>query len=409
MGTPETTSSQGSQGRAGRRPEQARPAAGSRAGARCAARPSRCAKPPAICSGRMSSRRPSAPQRAASRLRRLEQQMQQDSPEARQRAAGELRLEAQQIADEQRRIAAEAARLEKGDGAGRSSAGKQPVGARRDRQLGCVAAARGREGRARASRRRADSRRRRPRSRTAPSGATAIRELEQQKLSSRMREGAARMRDDSSGPAGGNRATAPQASPRAGMAEAEQQIARALDQVVDRMGGAPIGRRRRGPDAGARSNARSARTARCASSRQLRDAEAEAAARHPAAPAATGAEVQRLRRGLRPGTAAGARRGSSVSQRAGAPAAASAGLRPKATSGAPPIRAPKPSSRTSRSGKRSGRSRHRSRPLRAGDRRPGRGASESRRSPERRRQRQACPTPTAQLIARYYESLARKK
>ena len=53
-------------------------------------------------------------ERAAADLRRLEQQMRRDDPAAGQRAAGELRLEAQQVADEQRRIAGEAARLEKG-------------------------------------------------------------------------------------------------------------------------------------------------------------------------------------------------------------------------------------------------------------------------------------------------------
>ena len=45
--------------------------------------------------------------------------MRRDSPEAQRQAAGDARLEAQQIADEQRRIAEQASRLEKetsGDG-----------------------------------------------------------------------------------------------------------------------------------------------------------------------------------------------------------------------------------------------------------------------------------------------------
>ena len=64
-------------------------------------------------------------EKAADALRQLEQQMRGSSADARQRTAGELRLEAQQIADAQRRIAAEAARLEKertGSGTDRATA-----------------------------------------------------------------------------------------------------------------------------------------------------------------------------------------------------------------------------------------------------------------------------------------------
>ena len=76
-------------------------------------------------------------ERAAAGLRRLEQQMRRDNPDARQQAAGEARLEAQQIADAQRRIAGEAARLAKGADASNRDA---------------LAAARGRKRQARRSR-----------------------------------------------------------------------------------------------------------------------------------------------------------------------------------------------------------------------------------------------------------------
>lgn len=49
---------------------------------------------------------------AANSLRRIEQQLRGNTPDGRQRAAGELQLEAQQIAEAQRRIAAEASRLQ---------------------------------------------------------------------------------------------------------------------------------------------------------------------------------------------------------------------------------------------------------------------------------------------------------
>jgi hypothetical protein len=168
---------------------------------------------------------------AAARLRSLERRMQQDSPEARERAAGELRLEAQQIADEQRRIASEASRLEKGKGADvdawRRLAGEKDALADRVDEL-----KRSAERLSAAAKQDQQS----SESTQAAAGAReAAREIDQQRIPSRMREGAKQMR-----PAPGARDSAgrsTQAGLPKGVADAEQQVARALDHVVDRLGG----------------------------------------------------------------------------------------------------------------------------------------------------------------------------
>jgi hypothetical protein len=150
---------------------------------------------------------------AAERLRQIEQQMRGDSPESRRRAAGELQLEAQQLAQEQRRIAAEADRLERGQGSvnadarRRLSGEKEQLADRVDalqRNAGELAKGQG------------DARM-----------TGAARELERQQLGKRMREGAASMR--------AGEATA----------SAERQIADALDRVVQQFGadGTPAGGR----------------------------------------------------------------------------------------------------------------------------------------------------------------------
>jgi hypothetical protein len=165
-------------------------------------------------------------ERAASELRRLADQLQEDSPEARQRAAGELRLEAQQIADEQRRIAGEASRLEKSTGdrdAWRRLAGeKEKLADRVDdlqraaRQLGTADRASGQDtAREQASR--------------------AVREMNEQRIADRMRETAKQMREADAAAAAGGRTGKP--APRRGTAEAEQQMARALDRVIDHLNG----------------------------------------------------------------------------------------------------------------------------------------------------------------------------
>ena len=154
--------------------------------------------------------------RAAEQLRRLEQQMRGESPEARQRAAGELQLEAQQIADEQRRIASEAARLDKADAAASADARRRLAGEKdqlADRTDGLQRAT-------------TDLAKQLPAGGQQGAGAAwqigeASRELENQQLGRRMRDTAKQMRE-----------AAPGAT-----AEAEDQIARSLEGIAERLGG----------------------------------------------------------------------------------------------------------------------------------------------------------------------------
>lgn len=150
-------------------------------------------------------------ERAAEQLRRLEGQMRgTGGADARERAAADLQAEAQQIAEEQRRIAAEADRMEKGgqradaDARRRLAADKdrladrvenlQREAARLGEQKGGDESARARE---------------------------AAGTLEKDKVGERMRDSAQQMRDG--------------AKPSAA---AEQQLASTLDSVVDTLGGA---------------------------------------------------------------------------------------------------------------------------------------------------------------------------
>jgi hypothetical protein len=186
-------------------------------------------------------------ERAAAGLRRLEQQMRRDDPDARERAAGEVRLEAQQIADEQRRIASETARLAKGtdqanaDGWRRLSGEKDKLADRVDalqrtiEQLagGSKPPAPGAPGQ--------PSRPESQQLAALPAGVAgaAARELARQQIAGRMRETARKMRDAAGADSASGRSGGP--APRQGAAEAEQQIARSLDQIVDQLGGAATG------------------------------------------------------------------------------------------------------------------------------------------------------------------------
>ena len=76
-------------------------------------------------------------QRAAEKLRRLEERMRGDAPGANQRAGSDVQLEAQQIAQEQRRIAAEAERLDKSAGAS-AAAARSRLADEKDRLAGRV-------------------------------------------------------------------------------------------------------------------------------------------------------------------------------------------------------------------------------------------------------------------------------
>ena len=150
-------------------------------------------------------------ERAAEQLRRAEQQMRGGSADAQQRAAADLQAEAQQIAQEQQRIAAEAGRLEKGGEANGADA-RRRLAADKDRLADRVDALQretqrlGREGGKGSEQARARD---------------AAGELERQRIGERMREAAGQMRSGSAQPS----------------AAAEQQVARSLEQVVEKLGG----------------------------------------------------------------------------------------------------------------------------------------------------------------------------
>jgi hypothetical protein len=158
---------------------------------------------------------------AAEALRRLEQQMRSDSPEGRQRADGEMKMEAQQIASEQRRIASEAGRLERGTGAAdadgwRRLAGEKDALADRVEEL----------------RRAAEQLSSGQKQGEGTQAADTARQLDEQRIAERMREAAKDMRARPESARGGRSAT-----PARDMAAREQQIAHDLDRVVDRMNG----------------------------------------------------------------------------------------------------------------------------------------------------------------------------
>lgn len=137
-------------------------------------------------------------ERAAQQLRSLERQARSASEDGEQRAAADLQIEAQQIAEAQRRIAAETDRLERDGGANVEA--RRRVADEKDRLAGRV-----------------DELQRGAKQ----AGQTeAARELERGQVGQRMRETAEQMR-------GGSERTS----------SAEQQIARTLDRVVEKLGG----------------------------------------------------------------------------------------------------------------------------------------------------------------------------
>jgi hypothetical protein len=149
---------------------------------------------------------------AAETLRRMEQDRRGNTPDGRQRAAGELQLEAQQIAEAQRRIAAEASRMQgtpgpaTSDAQRRLSAEKEKLAERADalersaRQLGAQPSGGATDPASRAR------------------DAAAI--LERERVAQRMRESAKAMRPNAGG----------RLSDR--QAQTEQEIAAALDRAA---------------------------------------------------------------------------------------------------------------------------------------------------------------------------------
>jgi hypothetical protein len=163
----------------------------------------------------------SSGEKAAESLRQTERQLRGGSAEARQRAAGDLRLEAQQVADAQRRIAAEMSRLEK-DGQQASGDALRRIAGEKDKLADRVdELERGVRELERAT--------------TGAAGTPfrdAARQLQGAQVGARMRATAKELRERAGAAAGAGR---PQ--PNQTQAEAEQQLSRALDGIVDRLGG----------------------------------------------------------------------------------------------------------------------------------------------------------------------------
>lgn len=152
-------------------------------------------------------------ERAAQQLREMEDRLRGNSADARQRAAADLQSEAQQILQEQRRIAADAERLERSS-EGNTADARRRLAADKDRlaerveglqreaeRLGTQASgAKGNEG---------------SRAREAAG------QLEKERVGERMRESAEQMRTGAQAPSG----------------QGEQKVAAALESVVETLGG----------------------------------------------------------------------------------------------------------------------------------------------------------------------------
>jgi hypothetical protein len=176
-------------------------------------------------------------ERAAESLRQLERQVRGGTTDARQRAGGEAQLEAQQIADAQRRVAGEMARLEKEEQSARGAAGARGAvpNAADDRTgdaLRRLAAEKDKlaERVDQLQRTTRDLERETPGEAGAPFR-EAAQQLQGQQLGDRMRSSAQQIRDRASA---GGRGQPPQGPTQSSV---EQQLARAMDGVVDKLGG----------------------------------------------------------------------------------------------------------------------------------------------------------------------------
>jgi hypothetical protein len=161
--------------------------------------------------------------KAGEQLRGLEQRMQSARPEERRRAAGDLQLEARQIADAERRLGNEASRTATGtagEDARRKLAAEQERLADRTQRLGEAVRQLGQSGEAE--------------ERQAMSEAAG--EIDKQKLAERMRESAQAMRSASA------KATADKQSDKQAAGNSPEELARAMDNVAERLGGATGGR-----------------------------------------------------------------------------------------------------------------------------------------------------------------------
>jgi hypothetical protein len=152
---------------------------------------------------------------AARQLRKAESQLQQGSPEARKRALGDLQLESQQVAEAQRRVAAEAERLDK-EGGGAADARRRLAGEKE--QLADRVDALQQAAQRLGADQKGDPK-------TSAAAGEAARDLAAQQLGQKIRAGAQGLREGRPGKA----------------APAEQQIADALDRVARKMNGADAG------------------------------------------------------------------------------------------------------------------------------------------------------------------------
>jgi hypothetical protein len=181
-------------------------------------------------------------ERAAGQLRRLERQMQGGTPGDAARAGSGVQLEARQIAQEQRRIAAEAARLERMTGAAAADARKRLADekerlASRVDELGRWVQQLGQSA---------------PGPEAKPLQ-DASRDLQTGRVADQMRDGAKQMRQGA-----------------AGNGAVEQDLARALDRVADKLGAATS------PLSEQLAQTRAIRDRLQRAEQQLRDAEARA-------------------------------------------------------------------------------------------------------------------------------------
>jgi hypothetical protein len=180
--------------------------------------------------------------RALEKLRQLEQRLQSARPDEQRRALGEMQLEARQLADAQRQVASALGRTTPGE-AGKDSvrrlAGEQERLAERARRLQDglrqQAAGAGRSGRS-ASDPRAADRGSDPAAGQSAAANDAVRELERQRLAERMQQSADAMRATTNDARAG-RGRDPSEAARS-QASAQQDLARSLDRIADRLASA---------------------------------------------------------------------------------------------------------------------------------------------------------------------------
>jgi hypothetical protein len=185
--------------------------------------------------------------KALEKLRQLQQQLESARPDDRRRALGDMQLEARQLADAQRQIASELAKTGQGEAAKdtvRRLAGEEERLAERARRLEQSlkqSAAGGQQSGGREANRGS----RQPGgaandAKVSAAAGEAGKEIERQKIGERMDQAAEAMRAASEEPKGGGRGnTASRASDDArSQAGAQQELARTLDKVADRLASA---------------------------------------------------------------------------------------------------------------------------------------------------------------------------